>query len=91
MDPLEVLRHLKDRQSLQLTEAYHVSTFRGHRRTQAGAEQEFTLTILDGGPTVAPSARYTCKIVADGGFERTGNPSDTVIGALYILTALERT
>lgn len=57
MDPIDVLRHLKDRDSLKVIEAYHVSTFTGHRTKRDGSSQEFTLTILDGGPTVAPAAR----------------------------------
>lgn len=90
MDPIDVLQALKDRDPLKVIEAYHVSTFRGHRQKKDGEPQDFTLTILDAGPTLAPIARYTCKIETDDGQKFTGNPHESVAGALYILKALEQ-
>jgi hypothetical protein len=91
MDPIQVLQELHDRPRLKVNEAYHVSTFRGVRERTDGATQHFTLTILDAGPTLGPMSRYTCKIETDDGLKLTGNPSESVEAALYILMTLEQT
>ena len=91
MDPIDVLRQIKDRPRMNLVEGYHDSTFRGVRHKQDGTLQHFTVTLSDGGPTLDPIARYSCTIEADDGFRVRGTPSDSVLGALYILQALERT
>lgn len=89
MDPQEVLQLLKDMPSLGLIEAYHVTTFKGHRTKQDGStQQSFTLTILDAGPTLHAGARYSCQIETEDGLKLRGNPSDTLIGALYIVQGL---
>jgi hypothetical protein len=58
VDPIEVLQELKDRPGFNLHEAYHISTFRGHRTKNDGTPQSFTLVILDAGPTLGAQARY---------------------------------
>lgn len=89
IDPIAVLEHLKNRPGFSLIEAYHVSRFKGHRQKKDGSLQSFTLIILDGGSTVQPLARYTCKIETEDGRRVQGNPSESLIGALYILQNVE--
>ena len=90
INPIAVLEQLKDRSTFGLIEAYHVSTFKGHRHKQDGSTQAFTLTILDAGPTLSnPMARYTSTIETDDGRKATGNPSESVLEALYILQNIE--
>jgi hypothetical protein len=79
-DVYETLRALK--QAAGFFEAYEVTRFTGHRKTQAGIEQEVDVEILDAGPDVDPAnLRYFVRAFAKGK-QASGNNGPTLPDAL---------
>ena len=78
-DLCETLRALK--QAGKFFEAYEVTRFTGHRKTQDGIDQEVEVEVLDAGPDVEPHRRYL--VVASAEEKKTiGGPGHTPREAL---------
>lgn len=82
--PVDLIPELKSR--VGLTEAYHVTTFKGYRKSgpQVGDIQEVTVEIWDAGPERRAS-RYMILAVSEGGKVASGNPVDSIETALALV------
>ena len=58
-------------------EIYHITSFRGLRRTKEDNDQKVIVNILDMGEA-AGGLRYFCEVRAENGKVITGNPASDV-------------
>ena len=72
----EIISCLK--QEADFTEVYHKTSFHCIRTDKKGKEQEVEVHILDAGPDVNPSFRYSCVARSEDGKIATGNPNSSI-------------
>jgi hypothetical protein len=60
-----------------VSEAYHVTTFKGYRVRPDGTDKEVTITVLDSGPS-KPDSRYRVRVDDEDGNHADGNPADRI-------------
>ncbi len=77
---LEALRALSSIK--EHVEVHKSSSFVVYRETEDGRTLRVSVEVLDQGPDANLFARYACRATAENGRFATGNPSDSVYGAI---------
>lgn len=76
MNTREIISGLK--QEAGFSEVYHKTGFHCVRKDKGGKEQEVEVDILDAGPDVNPTFRYSCIAKSKDGKTATGNPDSSI-------------
>jgi hypothetical protein len=67
--------------SREVSEPYHVTTFKCYRARSDGTDKEITVTLLDSGPNQS-STRYRVRADDEDGNHASGNPASTIVDAV---------